>query len=104
MVTSTAFPTGVEATTRGSSPEFLMSRPSNLTMTSPTSSPAGRAGPLSSIPATRAPRAEPSPPRLAELAQLVDDRGGRRRRNGKADAHGSAGRRQDGRVDADHLA
>ena len=91
--TSTALPTGVDATMRGRSRESFTSLPSNLTITSPTSRPAGLAGPLSSMPAMSAPRAvprfealgsrivhvldahaEPAAAGLAELAKLVDDR------------------------------
>ena len=46
---------------RGRSRDSLTSRPSNLVITSPTSRPAGLAGPLSSMPATSAPRAVPRP-------------------------------------------
>ena len=108
---------------RGRSRESLTSLPSNLTITSPTSSPAGFAGPFSSMPAMRAPRArteieslggcvvdvldahaEPAAAGFAELAKLFDDRDGGGGRNGEADADRAARGRQDGRVDADDLA
>ena len=48
--------------------------------------------------------AEPAAPRLAELAELVDDAQRQLDGNRKADADRAAGRRDDRRVDADHLA
>ena len=100
-----------------------MSLPSNLTTTSPGSMPAGFAGPLSSTPAISAPRArldveafgdlvgdlldadaEPAAAQLAELPELIDHAGHRLRRHRKADADRAARRRDDQRVDADHLA
>ena len=117
-------PTGVSATTRGRSRISLTSLPSNLMITSPGWMPALSAGPPSMTPATSAPlrlveaeafgdlvgdrldaHAEPAAPGLAEIA-----RAGRRRRlascrrDREADADRAARRRDDGGVDADHLA
>ena len=85
--------------------------------------PPGFAGPRSSMPATRAPcaglidealgdvvgdlldaHAEPAAPRLAELAELIDDGDRGVRRHRKADADRAAGRRDDRGVDADDVA
>ena len=122
-MTSTSLPTGVSATMRGRSRISLMSLPSNLTMTSPASMPAGLAGPLSSMPATSAPRAglmprlsamssvtcwmrTPSQPRRvspnSRSWSITAHRGLRRHR--EADADRAARRRDDRGVDADHLA
>src|SRR5262249_30051066 len=122
--TGVCLPTGVSATTRGRSRISLMSLPSNLTITSPGSMPAGFGGPRSSAPATHAPRrrfvlqpvprsavdllldahAEPAAPGLAELLELLDHRHGGFRRHRKADANRAAGGGDDRGIDADHLA
>src|SRR5262249_33250026 len=118
--TGVCLPTGVSATTRGRSRISLMSLPSNFTITSPGSMPAGLGRPLSSTPATRAPRGGArfrlsasssgsrrvgaAAPRLAELLELIDHRHGGFRRHRKADADRAAGRRDDCGIDADHLA
>src|SRR5262249_58768426 len=47
---------------------------------------------------------EPATPRFTELLELIDHRHGGLRRHGKADADRAAGRRNDRRIDADHLA
>src|SRR6202030_1920728 len=47
--------------------------------------------------------AEPAAPRLAELAELVDDRHRGLGWHGEADADRAAGRRDDRRIDADHF-
>jgi hypothetical protein len=123
MTTSTSLPTAVSATTRDRSFGSLMSLPSNLTTTSPGSMPAGFAGPLSSTPAISAPRAglmlrlsaissvtcwmrTPSQPRRSSpnCRKLIDHAGHGLRGHRKADADRAAGRRDDQRVDADHLA
>ena len=85
--------------------------------------PAGLAGPFSSTPATSAPcgrldveavgdvvghlldaHAEPAAAGLAELAKLIDDGDRGLGRHREADADRAARRRDDRRVDADHLA
>src|SRR5215467_1646792 len=122
MTTSTSLPTGVSATMRGRSFISLMSLPSNLMMTSPASMPAGFAGPFSSMPATSAPRrldveavgdivgdlldahAKPAAARLAELAELVDNRNRGLGRHREPDADRAARRRDDRGVDSDDLA
>ena len=48
--------------------------------------------------------AEPAAAKLAELAQLIDHAGNRLRGHREADADRAAGRRNDQRVDADHVA
>src|SRR5262249_37679223 len=47
---------------------------------------------------------KPATAHFLEFTQLVNDRQRRLRRNGKADANGAPGRRDDSRVHADHLA
>ena len=122
-VIGTVLSTGVSATTRGRRRISVTSLPSNLVTTSPDWILALSAGPFSVTRATSAPLrpveaealgdlvghgldvdAEPAAPRLAVLAQLVDDRLGQRRGDGEADADGAAGRRVDRGVDADDLA
>jgi hypothetical protein len=90
-------------------------------MTSPVRMPAGPAGPLASMPAMSADaaeaealgdlgghlldaHAEPAAPRLAEFAQLRDDRPGGIGRHREGDADIAAGLREDRRVDADDVA
>src|SRR5262245_37352539 len=125
ITTGVCLPTGVSATTRGRSRISLMSLPSNFTITSPGSMPAGLGGPLSSMPAARTQRAawraaaeprrdlvgprldtraEPAAPGLAELLELIDHRHRGFRRHREADADRAAGGRDDRCIDADHLA
>ena len=121
--TSTSLPIGVCATMRGRPRMVLTSLPSNFRMMSPSRMPAFAAGLSGVTLATSAPvfsltpeasarslgdgldlDAEPAAPRLAELAQLIDDAEGDLGGDGEADADRAAGRRDDGRVHADDLA
>jgi len=113
----------VSATTRDRSFGSLTSLPSNLTTTSPGSMPAGFAGPLFVDPRHQRATggldveafgdlvgdlldATPSQPRRSspKLPELIDDAGNRLGRYRKAEADRAAGRRNDQRVDADHIA
>ena len=69
-MTGTSLPIGVSPTIFGRSRISLMSLPSNLTITSPGSMPAGFAGPLSSMPATSAPRVGLMP-RLSAISSVT---------------------------------
>ena len=122
--TSTSLPIGVCETRRGRPRMVVTSLPSNLTITSPASMPAFAAGPSGVTPATSAPMFSLTPTDLGDVLghatgcvtpsqprrvspncrSWSTTDGGRIGGHGEADADRAAGRRDDRRVHADHLA